>query len=60
MICKSSTKICLLLNNNLWGKFVSLSLTIFDDNPKTTSVSFFIEDFNLLCCGFDSFTSNLL
>ena len=31
---------------------------IFDD--KTTSVSFFIADFNLLICEFDSFTFKLL
>ena len=24
---------CLLVNNNLWGKWVSLSLILFDDNP---------------------------
>ena len=29
---------------------------IFDDNLKTTSDSFFIADFNLLNCEFDSFT----
>ena len=34
---------CLLVNNNLWGKLVSwFELPIiFDDNLKTTSVSFF-------------------
>ena len=33
---------CLLVNNNLSGKLVSSSRIIFDDNLKTTSVSFFI------------------
>ena len=51
---------CLLVNNNLWGKSVSLSPIIFDDNLKTTSFSFFIADLNLLSCGFDSFTFKLL
>ena len=35
-------------------------LTIFDDNPKTTSVSIFIEELNLLSCKFDSLTFKLL
>ena len=41
---------CLLVNNNLWGKLVSSSElpTTFDDNLKTTSVLFFISDFNFL------------
>ena len=43
---------CLLVNNNLWGKLVSSSPIIFDDNLKTTSVLFFIADFNLLSCEF--------
>ena len=51
---------CLLVNNNLWGKFVSLTLIILDDILKTTSVSFFIADLNLLSCKFDSFTFKLL
>ena len=46
--------------NNLWGKLVSLSPILFDDNLKTTSVSFFIADFSLLSCEFDSFTFKLL
>ena len=33
---------------------------IFDNNLKTTSVSFFIANFNLLSCEFDSFTFKLL
>ena len=33
------------INNNLWGKLVSLSPIILDDNLKITSVSFFIADF---------------
>ena len=36
------------------------SPTIFDDNLKTTSDSFFIVDFNLLSCESDSFTFKLL
>ena len=51
---------CLLVNNNLRGKFVSFSPIIFDDNLKTTSVSFFGADFSLLSCEFDSFTFKLL
>ena len=47
-------KIFLLVNNNLWGKLVSLSTIIFDDNVKT------IADFSLLNCEFDSFTFKLL
>ena len=40
---------CLLFNYNLCGKLVSSSelSTIFDDYLKTTSVSFFIVDYNL-------------
>ena len=33
---------------------------ILDDNLKTTSVSFFIAELNLLSCEFDSFTFQLL
>ena len=33
---------------------------MFDDNLKTTSVSFFIVDFSLLSCEFESFTFKLL
>ena len=53
---------CLLVNNNLWGKFLSLSPILFDDNlnNETTSVSFYIADFNLLSFEFDSFTFKLL
>ena len=49
---------CLLVNNNSWGKLVlSLELPIlFDDGLKTTSVSFFVANFNLLSYKFDSFT----
>ena len=46
---------CLLANNNLWGKLVSFSPIMFDDNLDTTSVSFFITDLNLLSCEFDSY-----
>ena len=54
--------ICLLVNYNLWGKLVSPSelLIKFAHNFKTTSVSFFIADFNLWSCEFDSFTFKLL
>ena len=48
----------LLVNNNLWGKVVSLSPIMFDDNLKSTSVSFFTADLNLLSCEFDSFHLN--
>ena len=53
---------CLLLNNNLCGKLVSSSELpiIFDENLKTTSVPFFIADFNLLSCEFDNVTFKLL
>ena len=34
--------------------------TIFDDYLKTTSVPFFIADFNLVSCEFDNFTFKLL
>ena len=52
---------CLLLSNKSW-KLVSPSElpTIFDDDLKTTSVSFFVADFNLLSCEFHSFTFKLL
>ena len=50
----------LSVNNNLWGKLVSLSPTMFDDNLTTTSDSFFIADFNLLSCECDSLTFKLL
>ena len=51
----------LLVNSNLRGKLVSSSElpTIFDDNLATMSVLFFIADFNLLNCEFDSFTFRL-
>ena len=47
---------CLLVDNNLWGKLVSWLRIKFDNNLKTTSVSFFMVDFNLLSCEFDTFT----
>ena len=50
----------LLVNNNLWGKLVLSSPTMFNDNLKTTPVSFFTSDFNLLSCEFDGFTFKLL
>ena len=51
---------CVLVNYNLRGKLASLSPIISDDNLKTTSVSFFIADFNLLSYEFDNFTFKLL
>ena len=54
--------ICLLVNNNLCGKLISSSefSIMFGYSPKITSVLFFIADFNLLSCEFDSFTFKLL
>ena len=54
--------ICLLVNNNFYVELVSSSglPIIFVDNLKTTSVLFFIADFNLLSCKFDSFIFKLL
>ena len=53
---------CLLVNNNLCGKLVSSSQLpiIFEDNLKTTSVPFFIADFNSISCEFDNFIFKLL
>ena len=51
---------CLLVDNNLWGKLISLSPIIFDDNLKTIPVSSFIPDFDLLSCESDSFIFKLL
>ena len=53
---------CRLVNNNLWGKLVLSSELpiIFNDNLRSTSVLFYIADFNLLSCEFDSFTFKLL
>ena len=53
-----SFETCVLVNNNLFGKlFLSLeSPTSF----RVTSVLFFIPDFNLLSCEFDSFTFKVL
>ena len=49
---------CLSVNNNLWGKLVSSleSPIMLGDNLITTSVPFFIADFNLLSYEFDRFT----
>ena len=41
-------------------KIISELAVIFDDNLNLTSVSFFIADFKLLNCEFDSFTFKLL
>ena len=51
-----------LVNNDSLGKLVlSFELpTMFDDILKAISVSFFIDDFSLLSCEFDSFTLKLL
>ena len=53
---------CLLVNNSQCGNLVSSSELpfIFYDNLKAISVLFFTADFNLLSCGFDSFTFKLL
>ena len=51
---------CLSVNNNSWGKLVSLLPFMFDDNLITTSVLFFIADFTLLSYKFDSFIFKLL
>ena len=48
---------CMFVSNNSCGKLV-LSLEspiMLGDNPITTSISFFIADFDLLSCEFDSF-----
>ena len=37
-------KICLLVNNNLYRKLISLVLIIFDDNLKVTSFALFVTD----------------
>ena len=59
---KQLSGVCCALNNNLSRKLVSsIRLQIiFDDNHKTASVSFFIADFNLLSCEFNSFVFKLL
>ena len=45
----------------MWKMLSSSELPIiFDDNLKTTSVSFFIADLNLLSCEFDSFAFKLM
>ena len=51
---------CVLVNNNLWGKLFLLSPIILDDSLKTTAVSFFIANLNLLICEFDNFAFMLL
>ena len=38
--------ICRSVNNCLWWKLVSLLLIIFHDNPRVTTVAFFVADFN--------------
>ena len=53
---------CLLVNDSSCRQLIlsSESPILFDDNLKTTSVSFFIADFHLLSCESDSFTFELL
>ena len=53
-----SFETCVLINNNLRGKFFSSSEspTKFDEILKVTLVPFFIPNFNLLSCELDSFT----
>ena len=51
---------CLLVKNNLCGKFVSLSPIICDDNYNATAASFSIADLNILSSEFDSFTFKML
>ena len=53
---------CVLVNNNLCGKLFSTleSPVTFDQSFNVTSVSFFIPDFNLLCCELDNFTFKVL
>ena len=57
-----SLDICVLVNNNLWGKSVSLVVlpTTFDERFRVTSVPFFIPDFNLLSCESDNVTFKVL
>ena len=55
-------EICLSVNNNSCEK-LALSLDspiMLGDNLNTTSISFFIADFNLFNCEFDNFTFRLL
>ena len=53
---------CLSVNNNSCEKLLSSleSPFMFGDNLNTTSVSFFIADFNLCNWEFDNFVFNLL
>ena len=55
-------EICVLVNNNLYGKlFSSLeSPATFDGSFEVTSVLFFIPNFNLLRCELYNFTFKLL
>ena len=52
---------CVLVNNNLCGKLVSLlEFPIkFDERFKVGPVPILIADFNLLSCELDNFTFNL-
>ena len=52
-IYKDSKLVCQLI-------IISLLPLMFDYSVNTASVSFFIADFNLLSCEFDSFTFKLL
>ena len=57
-------EICVSVNNNLCGKFVSTldSPTTFDERFEVTRVTLtlFFSDFNLLSCGLDNLTFKML
>ena len=57
-----SLETCVLVNNNLCGKFFpSLeSPTSFDESAKVTAVPFFIPNCYLLSCEFENFTFKVL
>ena len=62
LLSKALPRLATYLLVNLRGKLVSSSELpiIFDDILQAKSVSFFIIDFDLLSCEFDSFTFKLL
>ena len=51
---------CVLVNNNLCGKYFIIRITNHIERLKVISVSFFIADFNLLSCELDNFTFKML
>ena len=57
-----SLETCVLINNNLRGKFISsLELPItFDERFRVTSLPLFIPDLNLLSHEFDNFMLKVL